>query len=502
MMMNIVVYLVVTWIATHFLLSILRRSRLSPKRFPPGPMPMPIIGNLHNLGPKPHQSLASLAKVYGPVISLRLGSLTTVVVSSVGAAREVLQKNDVAFSNRQVQDALTGNGHHQVSVVFMPPGPRWRNLRKICNSHVFSTSRLDASRELRKEKVQQLLSYVDGCCNAGTPVNIGLASFGASLNLLSNTFFSVDLADSSSDTSRELKELVWDIVKEVGKPNIVDFFPILRPLDPQGVRPRIMALVERIFAVFDRMIEPRMAVKDEGRFEDKDVLDALLSIAQETKNDEFTLKDIRHLLTDLFTAGTDTTSSTIEWAMAELLRNPEKLAKAQSELRQAISRADHMEESDISRLPYLQAVVKETLRMHPPTPLLIPRKVDADVELCGFTVPKNSQVFVNVWAMGRDPGIWERPEVFEPERFVASSVDYKGNSFELIPFGAGRRVCPGLMLAHRMIHLVIGSLLHGFDWKLADGMRPDEMDMDDKFGLTLQKAESLRVVPIRVVDGY
>ena len=111
-------------------------------------------------------------------------------------------------------------------------------------------------------------------------------------------------------------------------------------------------------------------------------------------------------------------------------------------------------------------------------------------------------MFVNVWAMGRDPGIWERPEVFEPERFVGSSVDYKGNNFELIPFGAGRRVCPSLMLAHRMIHLVIGSLLHGFDWKLADGMWPDQMDMDDKFGLTLQKAESLRVVPIRVVDGY
>ncbi|KAL8141696.1 hypothetical protein V2J09_014728 [Rumex salicifolius] len=283
MVLSIVVYLVVTWISTHFLLAVLRRSKLSPRRLPPGPMPLPIVGNLHNLGPKPHQSLAGLAKKYGPVISLRFGSLTTVVVSSVGAAREVLQKNDVAFSNRQVQDAITENGHNQVSVVFMPPGPR-----------------LDSSRELRKKKVQQLLRFVESSCDGGTPVNIGLASFGASLNLLSNTFFSVDLADSNSDTARELKDLVWDIVKEVGKPNIVDCFPILRPLDPQGVRPRIKVMIERIFAVFDRMIEPRLVAKSEGRIEDKDVLDALLNIAQDSKNEEFTLKDIRHLLTLAF----------------------------------------------------------------------------------------------------------------------------------------------------------------------------------------------------------
>ena len=189
---------------------------------------------------------------------------------------------------------------------------------------------------------------------------------------------------------------------------------------------------------------------------------------------------------DLFIAGTDTISSTLEWAMAELLCNPEKMAKAQKEIRGVLGNEGIVQESDISKLHYLQAIVKETFRLHPPGPLLLPHKAETDVEICGFTVPKNSQVLVNVWAIGRDPSTWLNPNAFVPERFLGFDIDVKRRDFELIPFGAGRRICLGLPLAHRMVHLILASLLHSYTWKLDDGMKPENMDMNEKLGFTLQ----------------
>ncbi|KAM5570110.1 hypothetical protein ABKV19_017229 [Rosa sericea] len=200
----------------------------------------------------------------------------------------------------------------------------------------------------------------------------------------------------------------------------------------------------------------------------------------------------------LFTAGTDTTSVTLEWAMAELLHNPESLSKAQDELDSVFGKGKLIEESDITQLPYLQAIIKETFRLHPTVPLLLPRKAESDVEIEGYIVPKNAQVLVNAWAIGRDPGIWDNPNSFMPERFLGleNQIDVMGRNFDLIPFGGGRRICPGLPLAMKMLHLMLGSLINCFNWKLEDGVVSETMNMEDKFGLTLQMAQSLRAVPI------
>ena len=197
-------------------------------------------------------------------------------------------------------------------------------------------------------------------------------------------------------------------------------------------------------------------------------------------------------------AGIDTTSATVEWAMTELLRSPDRIAKARAELKEVIGEKEGVQESDISRLPYLQAVIKETFRLHPPAPLLIPHKADEDVEINGFIVPKNIQVLVNVWASGREPTMWSDPENFEPERFLGSDIDVRGQHFELIPFGAGRRICPGLPLAYRMVHLMLASFIHNIDWKLEDGMKPEDLDMEEKFGLTIQKALPLKAIPVKL----
>lgn len=198
---------------------------------------------------------------------------------------------------------------------------------------------------------------------------------------------------------------------------------------------------------------------------------------------------------EIFLAGSETTSSTIEWALTELLCNRECLVKVKAELGAVVGAAREVEESDIDKLPYLQGVVKETLRLHPPIPLLVPRRAIQDTEFMGYHIPKDTQVFVNAWAIGRDPDVWVEPLVFKPERFCGSTTDYRGQHYELIPFGAGRRMCAGVPLAHRVLHLVLGSLLHRFDWELDSHVTPSTMDMKDRLGITMRKHEPLLAVP-------
>lgn len=466
------------------------------KKLPPGPTPLPIIGNLHNLGEKPHQSLAELAKIHGPIMSLKLGRITTVVISSSSMAKEILQKQDLAFSSRHIPDALHAHNHSQLSVVWLPVATRWKSLRKVMTTSIFSSNRLDANQHLRSKKVQELVAYCHKSSKTGEAVDIGQAAFRTSLNLLSNTIFSKDFTDPYQDSAKEFKELVNNIMVEAGKPNLVDYFPVLKKIDPLGIRRRVTVYVGKILELFGGIINERMESRKLRKTAGNgDVLDLCLNISQENP-EEIDRLHIQHMFLDLFAAGTDTTSSTLEWAMTELLHTPDIMAKAKAELELVIGKGKILEEADISQLSYLQCIMKETLRIHTPAPFLIPRKVESDVEVNGFTVPNGSQILVNVWAIGRDPSHWEDPLSFKPERFLTSELDVRGQNFELIPFGAGRRMCPGLPLAIRMVPVILGSLINSFDWKLDGGIGPKELDMGEKFGITLQKAQPLRAVPM------
>ncbi|KAL2892356.1 Geraniol 8-hydroxylase [Bienertia sinuspersici] len=182
--------------------------------------------------------------------------------------------------------------------------------------------------------------------------------------------------------------------------------------------------------------------------------------------------------------------------MTELLHNPQKMTKAQIELKQVFGKGGTIKESDISKLSYIQAIVKEIFRLHPPVPFLIPYKAQKDVEFCGYHVPKNAHIWVNVWAIGRDSKVWSNPILFSPERFVEREINVNGRNFELLPFGAGRRICPGMPLADRIVHLILSTLLHSFDWKYCDGISSKDIDVEEKFGITLQKARSLPAIPL------
>ncbi|KAI4365372.1 hypothetical protein MLD38_021361 [Melastoma candidum] len=472
-----------------------------PSTLPPGPPPLPIIGNLLSLGRLPHKSLHNLSLTYGPIIKLSLGRITTVVVSSPSLAREILQTNDSCFSNRFVPDSITSLGHHHLGLSFMPISPLFKTLRRIYNTQILSSRKLDSNQHLRKEQVQLLVQDVTTCAQDGRAVNIGEASFSAALNLLSKTVFSVNL-EGSIDGSRirELKELVTNIMIEAGSPNIADYFPTLKRWDPQGRKRRLESFFVKMFDIFDEMIEKRIeGMGQKGWRRKDDVLEILLDICQEEDEEAVDLVLIKHLFLDVFAAGTDTTSSTLEWAMTELLCSPEKLHKAQSELRDVIGRGNLVEESDLPRLPYLQAVIKETFRLHPPAPLLLPRIAGEEKPVGAYVIPKGVQVLVNVWGMGRDQRVWgKNVGEFMPERFLGSQIDVKGRDFELLPFGAGRRICPGMPLAIRMLHVMLGSLLRNFDWKFEDGVTIENIDMDERFGITVQKAQPLKVVPLAV----
>ncbi|KAK9668243.1 hypothetical protein RND81_13G044200 [Saponaria officinalis] len=405
-------------------------------------------------------------------------------------------KNDVLVSNRFIAEAITPQNHHEKSVGFLPVGPKWRTLRKICNSQDFSNSKLETTQNIRRKVVRHLASNLEKSSENGQIVDINLAAFTCSLSLLSNTIFSVDLG-ASTEIAVEFRDISHTCIEELGKPNLADFFPFLKKFDPHGIRRRSDFYMRKLLDLCNNLIQQRLdGQRPPGTKKGDDVLDALLDIVHESH--DFDISDIPHLFIDLFVGGTNTSSTLVEWVMSELIRNPEKMKKAQAELREVIGKGNPVEESDISRLQYLQAVVKESFRIHRPVPLSVPRKTASDVNISGFIVPKDTQVLVNNWGMGRDPNLWQNPLSFEPERFLNSEIDFKGRDFELMPFGGGRRICPGLPLANRMVHLMLAAFIHGFDWKLEGGVSPDDLNMDEKFGLTLEKVHHLRAIPVPV----
>lgn len=198
----------------------------------------------------------------------------------------------------------------------------------------------------------------------------------------------------------------------------------------------------------------------------------------------------------MFVAGVDTSAATTEWAMSELVKNPEAMKKAQTELRQKFSANGRIEEADIEELDYMKLVVKETFRLHPSVPLLVPRECRESCEIEGYEIPEKTKIMVNVWAMGRDPKYWgEDAEKFKPERFIDSMVDYKGHNYEYLPFGSGRRSCPGMSFGVANVEIALAKLLFYFDWKPVDGIKPGDLDMTEKIGGTTRRESDLCIVP-------
>ncbi|KAI6702233.1 hypothetical protein NL676_011369 [Syzygium grande] len=250
-------------VLVHALRFLKKKASTSPSHLPPGPPPLRVIGNLLELGDLPHNSLAKLSRTYGPIIKLQLGHVTTIVVSSPAIAREILQTHDAIFSNRTIPNSITALRQDELGLPWVPVSPLWRNLRKICNLHIFSHKKLESNQHIRHEKVQELVSYIKRRLSTGDAVDIGEVAFKTVVNLLSKTMLSEDLADPSG-SARDLKDLVWRIMVEAGNPNLADYFPALKRIDPQGSRRRMTVYFMKIFELFDSLIEKRLRDRAEA----------------------------------------------------------------------------------------------------------------------------------------------------------------------------------------------------------------------------------------------
>ncbi|XP_052168971.1 geraniol 8-hydroxylase-like [Oryza glaberrima] len=473
------------------------------RHLPPGPCPLPLIGNLLDIGDLPHRSFARLAERYGPLMTVRLGAATCVVASSPATARAVLQTHNASLAGRGRQDAWHAGGHAENSVFVLPPGRKWRLLRKLGAAHLFSRRKLAELAPLRDEIVGGLLRRVAeradhrGGGGGGAPVDVGRLALAANVELLWRSVFSTRLDAATLD-------VLCDVAREaavlLGTPNISDFFPAVAALDLQGLRRRLAELMKNTYRLVDAQIDHRMRCRElrGGRGgEAMDLLDVLLDMSEQERedgDDDVINRDLmRALLTDLFVGGSDSTATTVEWAMAELLQNPEIMKTLQQEIKMVLGTRSQVEESDIGQLPYLQAIVKETLRLHPIVPLRL-YEAERTVEIEGHTIPIGSKVIVNAWAIHQSAKVWIQPEKFLPERFITKDIDFTGRHFEFIPFGSGRHICIGLPLANRMLHMILGSLMLQFKWTMPQMVNRNGLDMAEKFGLVVSMATRPNII--------
>uniref|UniRef100_A0A7N0SYN8 Cytochrome P450 n=1 Tax=Kalanchoe fedtschenkoi TaxID=63787 RepID=A0A7N0SYN8_KALFE len=484
-------------------------SRRRLHHLPPGPRGLPLFGNLFDLGAAPHEELARMKVHYGDVLWLKLGAVGTLVIQSASSAAEFFKRHDADFAERTITDVMRAHDYHKGSVALAGYGPVWRVLRRLITMEMVVTRRINDTVGIRRKCLDDMLRWIEEEAESITRLDdhdgrrVGLQVskfvFLMSFNMLGNLMLSRDLLDPKSGTGSEFFTAMNSLMQWSGRANVSDFFPILRWFDIQGLRRNMVRDLGRALEIASSFVEERVREKRKGGDrEGRDFLDLLLEY-EGTRSDEPAKigdKEINIFILEIFMAGSETTSSTTEWAMTELLHNPTKLAKLKSEMRQVVGDRV-LEESDIEALPYLQAVVNETLRLHPPIPFLVPRRAMRDTKFLNYDIPENTQVFVNTWAIGRDPEIWTDPDTFDPERFIGSRVEYRGKNFEFIPFGAGRRMCAGVPLAHRILNLVLGSLVHSFDWELESLVRPEAMDARGTLGITMRKLEPLRAVPTK-----
>ncbi|KAG6487551.1 flavonoid 3',5'-hydroxylase 1-like [Zingiber officinale] len=470
-----------------------RPSRLP---LPPGPRGFPLLGALPWIGPQSHAGLARLASRYGPIMYLKMGTSGCVVASDAGAARAFLKAHDVKFANRPDVVSARDVTYHRQNMVFADYGPKWKLLRKLCSLHLLGGKALGDWADVRAAEFGHMVRSIGRDAAEGRPVVLPEILVCALANIVGRIVVSKRVFEEQGEESNQYKEMIVELLTGGGMFNIGDCVPALAWMDLQGIQRKLRRVHARFDSLVTRLLEEHEASKEE-RKERPDFIDAVMA-NRRGDNDGETISDanVKGIIFDLFTAGTDTSAIIVEWALAEMLKNPVILRRLQLEIDSVVGRDRLVCESDLSKLPYLHAVCKEALRLHPSTPLGLPHFSFDACEVEGYYIPPNTRLLVNIWAIGRDPRAWDHPHEFEPERFLAggraSGIDPQGNDFELIPFGAGRRICAGKMAGMVFVHYMMGLLVHAFDWRLPKG---EELDMGEKFGLALPKVVPLKALP-------
>ncbi|XP_022775609.1 cytochrome P450 71B36-like [Durio zibethinus] len=471
------------------------------KRLPPSPPRLPILGNLHQLGALPHSSLCQLSRKYGPVLLLQLGRVPVVIVSSAEAAREVLKFNDLACCSRPQLAGAGRLSYNYLDVAFSPYSEYWREIRKICVLELFSVKRVKSFRFVREDEVASLMDSISQLSSSETPVNVTEKVFSLTGSIIFRTAFGKCFQGSEFDRTK-FYELVHDAETVAGRFSADEYFPglgwILDRINGHNERvERVFHELDTLFQqVIDNHLKPRRTKPQE------DIIDVMLRIEKEQIEDGhawLTKNHIKAVLLNMFLGGVDTSALVVNWAMAELSRKPRLMKKAQDEVRRIVGKKGRVTETDLDQLLFLKMVIKETLRLHPPAPLLIARETMSHFKINGYNIYPKTLIQINAWAIARDPQYWKNPEEFSPERFIDNTVDFKGQHFEFLPFGTGRRGCPALYMGTVTSELLLANLLYCFDWKLPGGMKEADINMEELAGhcLTLSKKTPVLLVPVK-----
>ncbi|KAK7364773.1 hypothetical protein VNO80_13515 [Phaseolus coccineus] len=470
-------YFFLTFIVLLFSVSFLFKTRRF-RNLPPGPFSFPIIGNLHQMKQPLHRTFHALSQKHGKVFSLWFGSRFVVVVSSAEAVQECFTKNDIVLANRP--RFLIGKyiGYNNTTVAVSPYGDHWRNLRRIMSLEVLSTHRLNSFSEIRRDEIMRLVRKLahdsrNGFAKVELKTRFSEMTFNIIMRMVSGKrYYGEDCDVSDVEEARQFRAIIKELVTLGGANNPGDFLALLRLFDFDDLEKKLKRIGKRCDAFLQGLIDEHRNRKESANT----MIDHLLT-QQQSQPEYYTDEIIKGLALVMLMAGTDTSAITIEWAMSNLLNNPEIVKKAKKELDSHIGQNCLVDEVDISELPYLQSVVYETFRLHPAAPMLVPHFSSEDCTIGKYNLPRNTILLVNAWAIHRDPNLWSDPMHFKPERFENENEVNK-----LLHFGLGRRACPGSNLAQRTVSLTLGLLIQCFEWKRTSN---EEIDMNEGKGITV-----------------